>query len=157
MPIQLEPWPDPGSPVGQKFFTNAQTLAQEFGVLKWSHVGMVAAIAAAELETSLEWPCPTGDDGTAHGPWQHHSDRIDDVLKGCGIDLRTCSLVDAARAIDWETRAHPWLGRPDWFGCPTVRGAGILFRVQFEGAEAPAAAVRCGMAADRWEQSGRLR
>ena len=151
----LPEWPSPDSDEGEPFFANARTVIQTLADLGWPRPAALAALARAELESSLI-PHIVGDLHMAHGLWQWHPDRLADILAHTGIDIGSghASVADQCHALDWELSAHPYLGRADIFGASTERGAGIVFCVLYEGAGAPNAAVKTGMAAVRWSQSG---
>ena len=68
--------------------------------------GCTATQAAAWVgnidgETSLVIG-PVGDGGEAFGVSQWHSDRIEEIKKGIGIDVRTAPLEQQLEAIYWE-------------------------------------------------------
>ena len=45
---------------------------------------------------------PVGDGGEAFGVSQWHSDRINEIKKGTGIDVRTATLEQQLEAVYWE-------------------------------------------------------
>ena len=68
--------------------------------------GCTATQAAAWVgnidgETSLVIG-PVGDGGEAFGVSQWHSDRINEIKKGTGIDVRTATLEQQLEAVYWE-------------------------------------------------------
>jgi len=60
-----------------------------------------AWVGNVDGECSLEgWLI--GDHGTAYGIDQDHMDRVNEILKGCGIDMRTATLEQQCEATYWE-------------------------------------------------------
>ncbi len=58
-------------------------------------------ISSMEIESDFN-PRAVGDHGQAVNLCQWHGDRVYDIERGCGINLRTCGLEDAVRACIWE-------------------------------------------------------
>ena len=71
--------------------------------LGWEKVHAVGAVANLEMESGLA-PNALGDHGTAHGIAQWHPDRVQEIYRGCGINVRGASLDQQLRALDWEMR-----------------------------------------------------
>lgn len=71
--------------------------------LGWERVHACGAVANLEVESGLA-PKALGDHGTAHGICQWHPDRVEAIVRGMGIDVRTAGLDQQLHALDWEMR-----------------------------------------------------
>jgi hypothetical protein len=72
----------------------------------WLSVGLTPAqacglLASEQGESSFDARA-VGDHDQAFGVFQHHTNRVLAILKGCGIDIRTASHIDQLQATHWE-------------------------------------------------------
>ena len=58
-------------------------------------------LASEEGESDFD-PEALGDHKQAHGIFQWHIDRVNAMIKGCKIDVRTASHLDQLKAAHWE-------------------------------------------------------
>jgi len=77
--------------------------------LPWvSRIGM---LAQEDGESSFD-PKAIGDKGAAFGPFQPHQDRVDEIEKGSGFDVKTGSHLDQLIGAYWEMKVgwykHVW-------------------------------------------------
>lgn len=63
-----------------------------------------AAIVANEAHESGGRSNARGDGGRAHGLFQHHPDRRQNILRATGIDISNASAEDQRRATAWEMK-----------------------------------------------------
>jgi len=67
----------------------------------WSPVQAAALAGGIRGESGFN-PRDVGDNGQAVGIGQWHPDRVQNILNGTGIDVRTASYEDQLRAMQWE-------------------------------------------------------
>lgn len=70
----------------------------------YSH-DQAAGLVANERRESGGNPAARGDGGRASGLFQWHPDRVQNILKGTGIDVRTAGHDDQLRAAAWELQS----------------------------------------------------
>ncbi|MFT8952973.1 MAG: phage tail tip lysozyme [Gluconobacter sp.] len=78
----------------------AMTMLQGMGFSRNAALGVVGNIA----QESRFDPNARGDHGTAYGLGQWHNDRVEEILKGTGIDVRDASFEDQIKAYAWELK-----------------------------------------------------
>jgi hypothetical protein len=94
-----------------------------------------------------------GDHDTAYsiGQW-HWQPRGANILKGCGIDVRTCTLENALVAMHWEltagTEKNAWAAIR---ACTTVESAAIAICRYYERAGAKNALNLSATYASMWQ------
>ena len=92
--------------IRELFYTSDQIANAKTIFSFWKQKGCTDTQAAAWVgnvdgECSLEIG-PVGDHGEAYGLSQWHSDRINEIKKGTGIDVRTATLEQQLEAVYWE-------------------------------------------------------
>lgn len=78
----------------------AMSILRGMGYSRNAALGIVGNIA----QESRFDPNARGDGGSAYGLGQWHSDRVEDILKGTGIDVQNASFEDQVRAYAWELK-----------------------------------------------------
>ena len=75
--------------------------------LGWTRIHAIGAVANLEMESGLN-PHARGDFHhgvpTAFGICQHHMDRVESILHGCGVDMMSASLEQQLAGLNWEMR-----------------------------------------------------
>src|SRR6185312_8766348 len=77
-----------------------------------SHNAALAVLGDARGENGLG-SLRVGDNGTAFGQFQWHPDRVAEILRNTGIDVRTAGFMDQLKAFRWEAEhgaggGHIW-------------------------------------------------
>jgi len=102
--------------VGGEAQGNEKALAQSgYDYLRGQGLSRDAALAVlgnARGENPLG-SLRVGDNGTAFGQFQWHPDRVADILRNTGIDVRTAGFADQLKAFRWEAEhgaggGHIW-------------------------------------------------
>lgn len=91
----------------------SQKNAMDFWIGQGYSKEQAAALAATELSESGGNPAAVGDGGQARGIFQWHPDRVAEIYKGTGIDVRAASLDDQRRAAAWELKNSKRAGWSD--------------------------------------------
>jgi hypothetical protein len=163
MTSPIPTWPDASTKEGQAFFASARELFTLWMAKVGSPVIACGIIAQAEAESAFN-PNACGDRGkatgepTAFGLHQRHQDRLDEILKATGINIKARVLAKVntlpieVEATWWELRAHPYLGLEALRNATTPFGAGFQATWRFERAGAAGACVRRGQMAQRWAE-----
>jgi hypothetical protein len=69
---------------------------------KLGGAGAAAMVAQEKAESGFDFTNKTGDDGEAHGLYQHHADRRAAILAGKNIDIDTADANQQREAAWWE-------------------------------------------------------
>lgn len=139
-------WP----PASNAFFASAKQVFDAFRGYGLPVAGSLGLVAQAEAESAFKIDI-IGDDGSAHGIWQLHSDRIAQIKKATGIDIAApAPIADQCKAAFWELNEYPYLGLAQIRAATTASEAGIIACQLYERAGAANAAERRGMLAERW-------
>jgi hypothetical protein len=145
--IVLPIWP-PASDTA--FFAAAREVFEQFRGYGLPIAGSLGMTANAEAESAFKIDI-IGDDGSAHGIFQWHSDRIAAIKKAIGVDIATAPPIDEqCAAAFWELQTLPALGLAQLRAVTTASEAGIAGCQFFERAGAAEAAERRGAMALRW-------
>jgi hypothetical protein len=145
--LTLPVWP-PASDVA--FFAAAKAVFDEFRGYGLPIAGSLGMVAQGEAESAFKISIP-GDDGSAHGIFQWHTQRIAQIKAGTGIDITTAPpIADQCAAAWWELQTFPSLGLTQLRASTTAMQAGIAGCQFLERAGAKDAAQRRGAMAERW-------
>lgn len=145
--LELPEWPPTYE--SAPWFYNSAAVAfntwKSFGVTNPFALGMVA-----QFEAESAFKLAAGDNDTAFGMGQWHEPRITEILKGCGIDIKTAPVADQVRAAWWELNNLEKAALADIQACTTAADAGAAACTYYERAGAADAAQRRGLMAERW-------
>ena len=132
------------------FFAAAKAVFDQFRGYGLPVAGALGLVAQAEAESAFKITI-IGDDGTAHGIFQWHAQRIAAIKAAIGIDIATAPPIDEqCAAAWWELTKFPALGLAQLRAATTAIEAGIVGCEFFERAGAKDAAQRRGGMAERW-------
>lgn len=144
--IELTPWPPDGDP----FFALGARCFNQWKALNYDNPFALGMLSQGEAECSLNVKA-VGDNDSAFGLHQWHSDRCDAIKAGCGIDPRIDNKIEHhVIAANWELHNSERAAMLKIDAATTACDAGIAAAVFYERAGAPLAAQRRGAMAERW-------
>lgn len=146
-PLNLPKWPPPGN----DFFKHAGRAMNRWLSLSVSDIVAYGFLGNHEGECAFN-VMAVGDKGRAYGLGQWWAPRIEAILAGTGIDVRTEQRIERhVDAMYWELTAGPCVKRwPQIQACANVEDAARMICHYVEGAGAPNAQERRAGMAVNW-------